>query len=178
MFAFCTSLSSITIPTGVTSLKDDVFFACYSLTNITIAGSVTNIGNNAFDTETLTIAYFAGNAPVADSTGLSTTATVPVAYCLPGTSGWSAFSSNTGVPVVLWNPLIQTGGSNFGVKNHHFGFNITNTNNLVVVVEACTNLANPVWTPLTTNTLTNGTFYFSDPEWTNSPNRFYGLGFP
>jgi hypothetical protein len=46
------------------------------------------------------------------------------------------------------------------------------------VVEACTNLANPVWIPLTTNTLVNGVFYFSDRQWTNSSSRFYGLGLP
>ena len=46
------------------------------------------------------------------------------------------------------------------------------------MVEACTNLASPVWTPLQTITLTNGSFYFSDPQWTNYPGRFYGLGSP
>jgi hypothetical protein len=42
------------------------------------------------------------------------------------------------------------------------------------VVEAATNLANPVWIPVSTNnTLTSGTNYFSDPQWTNYPMRFY-----
>jgi hypothetical protein len=40
------------------------------------------------------------------------------------------------------------------------------------------NPASPVWTPLQTNTLTNGSFYFSDPRWTNYPARFHGLGLP
>ena len=34
---------------------------------------------------------------------------------------------------------------------------------MTVVVEASTNLANPTWTPLATNTLTSGSAYFSDP---------------
>jgi hypothetical protein len=46
------------------------------------------------------------------------------------------------------------------------------------VVEACTNLANPVWSPLQTITLTGSPVYFSDPAWTNYPARFYGLGVP
>ena len=58
------------------------------------------------------------------------------------------------------------------------GFNITNAANLTVVVEACTNLASPVWVPLTTNTLTNGVFYFSEPFQANRSGRFYGLGLP
>jgi len=83
-----------------------------------------------------------------------------------------------GVRTVLWNPLIQANGANFGVRSNQFGFNITGTTNFTVVVEACTNLASPVWTPLQTVTLTNGSFYFTDPQWTNYPSRFYGLGLP
>jgi hypothetical protein len=44
-----------------------------------------------------------------------------------------------------------------------------------VAVDACTNLANHVWSPLATNTLGSGSFYFSDPQWTNDPARFYRL---
>jgi hypothetical protein len=49
-----------------------------------------------------------------------------------------------------------------------------------VIVEAATNLAAPVWQPLQTNTIiaTNGTFYFSDPEWSNYPGRFYRVAAP
>jgi hypothetical protein len=83
-----------------------------------------------------------------------------------------------GPQAVLWNPRIQTGDGGFGVQSNQFGFNITGTNDFTVVVEACTNLASPDWIPLQTNTLTNGVFYFSDPQWTNFPNRYYGLGFP
>jgi len=79
---------------------------------------------------------------------------------------------------VLWNPLIQTAGAKFGVQSNQFGFNITGTNNFKVVVETCTNLANPVWTPLQTVTLTNGSVHFSDPQWKNYPTRYYGLGLP
>jgi hypothetical protein len=61
---------------------------------------------------------------------------------------------------------------------NHFGFNLTGSSNLVVVVEACTNFASPVWTPVATNTLVNGTSYFSDAPWTNYPARFYRLRAP
>jgi hypothetical protein len=70
-----------------------------------------------------------------------------------------------------------------GIWTNQFGFNITGTSNLVVVVEACSNLANPVWIPIGTNTLntflgTNGTSYFSDPQWTNHVGRFYRIRSP
>jgi hypothetical protein len=74
--------------------------------------------------------------------------------------------------------MIQTGDGGFGARNHQFGFNITNSNNVSVVVETCTNLACPVWLPLRTVTLTNGSFYFSEPVQPNASGRFYGLGLP
>jgi hypothetical protein len=40
------------------------------------------------------------------------------------------------------------------------------------VVEACTNLANPVWLPVATNTFSaSGTSTFTDPN--SYPSRFY-----
>ena len=104
-----------------------------------------------------------------------------IVYYLPGMTGWS--STYDGLPAVLWNPRVQTGDASFGVRTNRFGFTITGSSNLVIVVEACTNLANPIWTPLGTNTLnifigTNGTSYFSDPQWTNYPGRFYRFRSP
>ena len=90
-------------------------------------------------------------------------------YYLPRTTGWT--STFGGRPTVLWNPQAQ----NLGVQANQFGFTITGTSNLVIVVEACTDLANPVWSPLGTNTLTGGSSYFSDPQWTNYPARFYRM---
>jgi hypothetical protein len=78
---------------------------------------------------------------------------------------------------VLWNPQAKN-DANFGVQNNQFGFTITGSSNLVIVVEACTNLSNPVWSPVATNTLTSGSSYFSDPQWTNYLGRFYRLRSP
>jgi hypothetical protein len=64
------------------------------------------------------------------------------------------------------------------VRTNRFGFTVTGTSGLVIVVEACTNLANPLWLSLETNTLSGGSCYFSDPLWTNQPARFYRLRSP
>jgi hypothetical protein len=66
----------------------------------------------------------------------------------------------------------------FGLLTNGFGFTITGTSNLVIVVEACADPGNPVWLPLSTNALTDGSSYFSDPQWTNYPSRFYRLRSP
>ena len=47
-FSSCSSLTSITIPEGVTSIGISAFFNCSSLTSITIPEGVTSIGNSAF----------------------------------------------------------------------------------------------------------------------------------
>jgi hypothetical protein len=75
--------------------------------------------------------------------------------------------------------LFQVSGANFGVSNHKFGFTITNgsTTNIPIVIEACSNLANPIWTPSTSLTLTN-TFHFSESLPTNSFSRFYRIRSP
>ena len=45
-------------------------------------------------------------------------------------------------------------------------------------VEAGTNLANHTWPPVGTNTLSGGSSYFSDSQWTNYSRRFYRLRWP
>jgi len=47
-FAFCTGLTSVTIPDSVTSIGEEAFWACTGLTSVTIGSSVTSIGDNAF----------------------------------------------------------------------------------------------------------------------------------
>jgi hypothetical protein len=102
----------------------------------------------------------------------------PTIYYLPGTTGWAAFAAANDVPVAVWQPQALTSDGSFGVQNNQFGFNINWASGLTVVVEACTDLANPVWSPLQTNTLTGSSLYFSDPQWTNYPARFYRITTP
>jgi hypothetical protein len=193
-FAGCINLSSVKIPDGVANIGSQAFYDCRSLSSVTIPASVTYLGDEAFAfCNNLKTVYFAGNAP---STGfnvfeggiviitlanLSGFQLVPIIYYLPDTQGWG--TTFAGRPTVLWNPQVKPGDPAFGVQNNQFGFNITGASNLVVVVEACANFDRDVWTPISTNQLnrivgTNGTSYFSDPQWTNYPARFYRFRSP
>jgi hypothetical protein len=73
-------------------------------------------------------------------------------------------------------PQGQTTDASFGVLSNQFGFNINWASGQTVVVEVCTNLNN--WKPMQTNTLTSGSIYFSDAQWTNYPARFDRLRAP
>ncbi|MGO8678610.1 MAG: leucine-rich repeat domain-containing protein [Limisphaerales bacterium] len=142
----------------------------------TVPNTTTNIGELAFASCTnLTGVYFQRDAPGFDSEAFAGDIELTV-YYLPGTTGWS--TNFAGCPTALWNPQVKAGDASFGVKNNQFGFSITATNSLTVMVEASTNLANPAWSPLQTLTLTNGSAYFNDPQRTSYPTRFYRLTMP
>jgi hypothetical protein len=173
-FYDCTRLTSVTIPNGVTSIEEGTFEGCYGLTNATIGSGVTSIGYFAFCGDDYLTVYFLGDAPGVDYpfTGW------PTFYYLPGTTGWGAPPTLLGLPMLPWLPQVQNNGPVFGVQTNGFGFNINWASGQTVVVEACTDLANPVWSPVGTNTLTGGSSYFSDPQWTNYPGRYYRLRSP
>jgi hypothetical protein len=176
-FTGCESLTGITIPEGVVSIGNGAFVDCKILTpSITFPSSVITIGDMPFVwSYGIFSVYFSGNAPNVGS-GEFMQMLSPTVYCLPGTTGWSSFDLGDPYrpPIVLWNPQTQ----NFGVQAGQFGFTITNAGSPTVVIKACTNLVNPVWTPVATNTLTGGSSYFNDPDWTNYPARFYGFSMP
>jgi hypothetical protein len=158
----------------------NAFANVYRLTSVTIPGSVTNIGSYAFENcSSLTSVHFTGNAPSPTTDPTVFFGDAATVYYLPGTTGWGArFDIRPTAPWFLPNPQILNHSASFGVQPGGFGFTISWATNVSVVVEAATNLANPVWLPVSTNTLTGGTNYFSDPQWTNYPGRFYRLRSP
>ena len=175
-FYYCTSLTSVTIGNGVTNIGSYAFQDCPNLIRVAIGNSLTSIQDYAFENCTsLMSVFFYGNPPAADSSVFIYDDNVTV-YYLPSATGWTDFFAT--YPAVLWNPQVQTSGASFGVRTNQFGFNITGASGLTLVVEACTNLANPVWFPVGTNTFTGDSSYFGDPRWTNYPGRFYRLRSP
>lgn len=96
-------------------------------------------------------------------------------YYLPQTAGWGPDLG--GRPTTLWNPTVQTGAPDFGIRANRFGFTVTGTASIPIVIDASTSLGGP-WTSLQSCNLTNGSIYFSDADWTNHPTRLYRIRSP
>jgi hypothetical protein len=175
-FASCSSLTQIEIPSRVSSIGFAAFVYCENLTTVVLGESVAFIGTNVFwGCGSLSGVYFRGDAPAVDSSAFygDNNATM---YYLPGGRAWGLTIGER--PTALWRPQIQTDGSDFGMRTNQFGFNISWASGMTIAVDACASLASPSWMPLQTNTLTADSFYFSDPDSTNYPTRFYRVRWP
>ena len=174
-FYYCVGLAGVTLPNSITSIGNSAFEVCAGLTNITIGSGVASIGYDAFlACPSLTGVYFQGNSPIPTNDLSVFSGDTGTVYYLPGTTGWGA--SFDGLPTALWllpYPLILNNEPGFGVQPGGFSFTISWATNTSVVVEACTNLGNPVWQPVQTIPLSGGSAYFSDPAWANYSDRFY-----
>jgi hypothetical protein len=176
-FADCFSLTRVTIAPSVSSIGFGAFEFCASLTNVTITSTVTNIGGSAFyGCDSLTSVFFQGNTPAIPDDSVFGEADNATVYYVPGTTNWGPTFG--GAPTVLWNPQAEASAASFGVHTNRFGFNIIGTADIPLVVEACAGLSSGFWARLQSCTLTNGSIYFSDPEWTSYPVRIYRIRSP
>jgi len=181
-FRWAYALTSVTIPTNVTDIGDSAFWNCNGLTSMTIPNSVTNLGLNAFqNSDNLVQAYFLGNAPTVNGGAgnadtncfLGETGTV---FYQPGTTGWASTFGGWPTVAEAYQPQPQLLGAGPSGPSNSYNFTIAWATNAAVVVEASTNLQ--TWTPLSTNTLGNGSNTFTDADWTNWPQRFYRVRKP
>ena len=187
-FVYCTGLTSIEVdPLNSSYVGLEGVLFNKSLTSLvqypggkagsyTIPDSVTSIGGFAFAHCTgLTGVYFQGQPPRLLS-GPFEGANQATVYYLPGSTGWGSTFSNR--PTALWLPEVRNVAARFGVHENQFGFDVSWAPGQTVVVEAATDLAAPVWSPVQTLTLAGDSIHFSDPQGTLQPVRFYRLRIP
>jgi len=178
-FAY-SGVTRVILPNNLQDIEYEAFNYCTALTSVVVPRSVTNVGYSAFAScDNLTSAYFLGNEPLLyglPENGSSSAAfqySPTTVYYLPGAAGWASVYGTA--PTVLWNPKADSPGFSGG----HFGFNLTGPSNAVIVIEACTNLSQPVWLPVATNTFSgSGTSIFSDPQSGSYAIRFFRFRSP
>lgn len=199
-FYSCISLTSVMIPNSVTYLGAEAFGGCASLTNVAVSGSLeclpqglfencvrlssitlpeslTRVGEDVtgvgtvgtfYGCSNLSGVYFQGNAPRVEPDAFRGCTRCTLHY-LPNTAGWG--KTLGGLPTALWLPQVLSPG--FAIGTNAFGFRIAWASGRRVVIQACTELSNPVWTPLQSQVISNGAAYFSDTNTTAHPQRFY-----
>jgi hypothetical protein len=165
---------SYAILEGVAYIAGSALSYCSRLTTVTVPQSVMSIGMYSFsDCPNLTGVYFLGNPPSIGTGVFDNSSKVIVFYC-SGTSSWG--STFAGRPTALWmllSPVISASNPGCGVQSHGFVFSISAATNALIVVEACTDLADPEWVPLSTNIVTGDTSNYHDPDWIQHRARFY-----
>ncbi|MPN32064.1 hypothetical protein SDC9_179540 [bioreactor metagenome] len=172
-FKGCTNLTSLVILDGVTSIGYSAFSDFTTLTDIRIPSSVASIEWYAFSGCTNVQAfYFEGDSP-----SIKGQFSQGVVNYLPWTTGWKQMAG--GRRTALWQPRLQSFSAGVAAKTNHFGFNIQWAAGAEARVDACVDLANPDWKPVATNTVgSDGLAYFTDPDSTNYPTRFYRVRWP
>jgi hypothetical protein len=193
-FYNCLGLSSLDIPAGVTTLGANAFHGCSGIVSLSLNCALGSVGNQAFyacsalQTEcfyggvsslgdavfgncvSLEGVYFVGNQPSLGADGgadmFSTAGDVTV-YYLSSSSSWG--NTFCGVSAQAWEPTI---GAPF-ISGGAFQFTVQWATGLTFRVQACTDLGNPTWTNLLTNTLASESYLFSDADWASYDRRFY-----
>jgi len=178
-------VSSVALAAGTNRLDCNFGYRYISptlVTGLTFQGFVTNGGVElkwTTKSEYKTLDYIV-NRQAADGTW-SLVTFVPAANSLAGGSYTTLDASATAQGFYHYQ-LVEE--QTDGVNNildcivvvsplNQIGFDTTGASS--VVLEACTNFASPVWLPIQTNSVSSGTSYFDDPDWTNYPVRFYRL---
>jgi hypothetical protein len=197
-FANCTSLTDLAIPNSVKTIGNNVFIyaglqsidlpdsvekignvafaSCTNLSTVRIGLNVRSIGTYAFFAcSALKYVYFAGDAPIL---GTDTFRAIGQAafFRPPNAAGWG--STFAGYPISVWVPTLVTNDPVFGVKANQFGFTVTGSEGLTVILEGSVTLENPKWVPIATNVVSGGSTYLKDPASPASPSHFYRLRSP
>jgi hypothetical protein len=170
-------LSSVTLGMATGTISSHAFESCGNLNILSIHSAGCTLEQGSFkDCPNLEGIYCHDDAPFFEEGALMGSTTQAKIYYREGTAGWNPF--HDGHPTVAWSPTIET--PTVGVKDNGsgFGFEISESESGLVIVESNTNLATGAWKAVRTNSMDSSTGVFLDTNWTNFTQRFYRLTMP
>jgi hypothetical protein len=170
-FSSCTGLTSLDISSALSSVGDQAFYGCTHLHDLVFYGGVSSLGQGVFgNCPSLAGVYFVSDVPSLGADGgtdmFAGSGNVMV-YYLMGPSSWGA--TFCGVAAEAWTPQISAPIA----TTDSFQFTVEWANGQIIRVQACTNLAEPSWVDLSTNTITDGSCSFGDSGWAAFDRRYY-----
>lgn len=170
-FEYCRGLSSLTLPPALKEIGERALEGCDGLTRVTVPANVSAIGSWAFaDCPNLQGVYFEGDCPDISATAFyNLDCTV---HYLPGTTGW--VNTCAGQQTTEWQPELLALKPEVTGQPERFEVQGFWAPGKTLVLDAATDLANPAWTAVSTNTVaSDGTVRFNDPDYRVSPFRIY-----
>lgn len=176
-FAGCRALTRVILPPGLASLGNQVFDHCDHLTSVTLLGyNAPQLGAEVFaQCPNLAAIHFQCLPPTVTN-ALFDSPSQAVVYHYPGAFGWGDTWAER--PVALWWPRLEVASPRADGLPGPVGFNVFWAEQARVIVDYCTNLTQGTWTSVSTNFISDGFFYFTDPTGTAKPQGFFRLRLP
>lgn len=166
---------SYSVPAGVTKVQDAAFKGA-NIQSVSLPVSISRLGDQAFNTcPNLKSLNFQGNAPV-EGASLFVNSKIVTLYVTFSATGWGA--TYGGRPVQVLNPLLSVGTISSADRAVEFPFSINSATDQSYIIEACTDLLNPVWVSIGSAPTVLGSGTFVDLDRTNFPARFYRVRTP
>ena len=145
-FAYCTGLTSVTIPNSVTSIKYNAFYGCSGLTSVTIPNSVTSIGESAFSScsglTSVTIPNSVTSIGYQAFSGCSNLTSVTIPNSVTSIGGYAFYNCNGLTSIDIPNSVTSIGEDAF--KNCTGLTSVTIPNSVTSIVkgafDGCTSL--------------------------------------
>ena len=162
-YAFTFSgLTTLTLPPRVQTIGDGAFGYSGELRRVVLPSALTNIGSYAFIYCTnLMDIHFLGNAPALGTDSFRFVNAALTFYRLSSATGFG--TSLAGFPVFVENLRIVTDDGKLGRNAEgRFGFTVAGSDGLPVLIEVGKSPGLSDWMPVTTNTISGGSFYFLD----------------
>ena len=112
VFDSCSNLSSVTIPNSVTSIGNSAFYECFNLTSVTIPNSVISIYNFVFygcrSLTSVTIPSGVTNIGIQAFYGCRSLTSITVNTTTPPTLGSNAFVNTNDSPIYVPSESVET----------------------------------------------------------------------